>query len=366
MSTPFDGKIYLVNWKARNTPGENIADCARLIRQKMPNVSGIMLKCSNGTAWQGEVDDFGPQAITSAGRVKEWVDTFAEFDLEVHIWGVPRGKRPTGGQPNLPAEAEKLILAGRVEGVKSVGLDIEHGRFYWQGSADEASELMTLIKAGLPEEMHLFAIMDGRRNRPFDRFVDPWIPFMDSLHLMVYPVMFGRHKTIEEHIDSAFKVFEPFGKPLVPMLQSVAEMGGRPSPAEITRQGQVAFDQGAAGISFFRLGNDNWSGDGLPFMGQPEYEAVARIRRPELVFPPDYSWKEVIQATAQVAGERKQDWRSWFAQAGVWNAFSDFLDKTAYSGPALSDWPLEEEMRQELLQRLAKHTGEQDESSGGG
>jgi hypothetical protein len=349
MSTPFDGKILLVNWKARNTPGVSIDDCARLIIEEMPNVAGIMLKCSNGARWQGELNDFGPQAVTGVDRIGDWVETFSGHGLEVHTWGVPRAKRQTGQAPDLAGEAEKFILAGRVEGVKSVSLDVEHGRFYWQGTAGEATELMTLIRQGLPPPLHVAMILDGRRNRPFQRYVDPWLPFVDSLHPMVYPIMFGRHKSIEEHLDSTFNLLEPYGKPLVPMLQSVAEMGGRPTPEEIITQGEASFARGAAGISFFRLGTDTWSGDGLPFMGQPEYDAVAQIQLPETTTLTDHSWYDVIRATDGVAGRNDADWRAWFAGAGVWSAFSQFLKENGYSGPLLEDWPLPDDIREQLL-----------------
>jgi hypothetical protein len=359
MRTPFDGKILLVNWKARNTPGVSIDDCARLITEEMPNVAGIMLKCSNGALWQGELNDFGPQAVTGVDRIGDWVETFAGHGLEVHTWGVPRAKRQIGQAPDLAGEAEKIILAGQVEGVKSVSLDVEHGRFYWLGTASEATELMTLIRQGLPPPMHVAMILDGRPNRPFQQYVDPWLPFVDSLHPMVYPIMFGRHKTIEEHLDLTFNLLEPYGKPLVPMLQSVAEIGGRPTSEEIVTQGEASFAKGAAGISFFRLGSDAWSGDGLPFMGQPEYGAVAQIRLPETTTLADYSWYDVIRATDGIARDSDGDWRAWFAQAGVWSAFSQFLKDNGYNGPPLGDWPLADDTREHLLIWL-------DEQSDGG
>lgn len=356
MSTPFDGKILLVNWKARNTPGMTIDECARLIRAEMPNVAGIMLKCSNGNRWQGELNDFGPQAITGIERIGEWVETFAGYGLEVHSWGVPRAKGEGGQAADLAGEAERFIQAGRVAGVKSVSLDVEHGRFYWQGTAAEATELMTLIRQGLPPPAHLSMILDGRHNRPFEQYVDPWLPFVDSLQPMVYPIMFGRKKSIVQHLDVAFDLLEPYGKPLVPMLQSVAEVGGRPTPEEITHQGEAAFARGAAGITFFRLGTDTWSGDGLSFMGPPEYQAVAQIQLPESTSLADYSWYDVIRGTEGIARQKEADWRAWLAQAAVWPAFSQFLKENRYGGPPLVDWPLPDESRGKIMAWLEEHS----------
>lgn len=364
MATPYDGKILVVNWKARTTPGETPAECAQLIRAKMPNVAGIMLKTSNGTRWQGELNDYGAQAITGPDSIAAWVEAFEAEGLEVHVWGVPRAQRRPGGEPDLQGEAEKFIQAAQVPGVKSLLLDVEHGRYYWLGAPAEARSLMALIRQGLPAETHIALVLDGRRNRPFDVYVDPWIPQANSLHPMIYPIMFGRHKSIDEHIDAAFDLLEPYGLPIVPMLQSVAEMGGRPTPKEIVQQGDAAFERGAAGISFFRLGIDEWGEDGKPYMGELESLAVAQIKPPVAASLANYSWHEVIQASAAVAGQNSQDWKQWFAQAGVWQAFNDFLQKAKYNGPDLVDWPLSKASRDQLIAKLGGETQGGETSAG--
>ncbi|MFO7679285.1 MAG: hypothetical protein R6X34_04485 [Chloroflexota bacterium] len=279
MSTPYDGKILLVNWKAQNTPGNTIADLAQIIRQKMPNVSGLILKTSNGVSWQGHLSDEGAQAVTGVQRIQEWVDEFDKHGLEIHVWGVPRAKRAAGAakSTDLPKEADKFISAAMVPGVKSLLLDVEHGEFYWQGNTAEVKELMQQIRAGVGQETHIGLILDPRRNRPFEFWVDPWIPFIDSLHPMVYPILFGRFQTIEKHMADAFQNLGTYNRAIVPMLQAFGEFGDRPAPEEVTQQGNIAWTMGAAGISYYRLSSDNWSHDKKPHMGEPEYQAIAAV-----------------------------------------------------------------------------------------
>ncbi|MCA9951452.1 MAG: cellulase family glycosylhydrolase [Anaerolineales bacterium] len=274
MSTPYDGKILLVNWKGITTPGATAVETAVILRQKMPNVAGIMLKTSNGIKWQGDLPfDNDRKAITGPERIKEWVDAFAAEGLEVHVWGVPRGLKTI----DLPHEADLFAQAALVPGVKSLILDVEHGEFYWQGTtANEAHILMNHIRQRIGEDVHIGLSVDGRRNRPFNIFVTPWINHVNSLHPMVYPVLFGRHKSISQHLDDAFKNMRPFNLPIIPMLQTAADFD-RPTPTEITQQGVEAWRKGAAGISFFRLGSDLYSKDNQPHMGDREYTAVAAI-----------------------------------------------------------------------------------------
>lgn len=71
MSTPYDGKILLVNWKGIITPGATAVETAVILRQKMPNVAGIMLKTSNGIKWQGDLPfDNDLKAITDLNASK--------------------------------------------------------------------------------------------------------------------------------------------------------------------------------------------------------------------------------------------------------------------------------------------------------
>jgi hypothetical protein len=98
MSTPYDGRVYLVSWLGRTSPGTTIADSAKLLRQKAPNVGGIILKVANGKSWQGHLanDQSDPKAVTGTVRIQEYVDAYAQENLDVHVWTVPRAKVSPG------------------------------------------------------------------------------------------------------------------------------------------------------------------------------------------------------------------------------------------------------------------------------
>lgn len=368
MATPYDGKILLVNWRAATTPGTTIADLAALLRTKVPNVAGVMLKTSNGVSWQGHLSGGGgPQAVTGVTRIREWVDVFAQHDLEVHVWGVPRARREAGEHvsDDIAREAEKFVTAANVAGVRSLLLDVEHGSFYWQGSPTEAADLMRRIRQDARDDLHIGLILDGRRNRPFSFWVDPWIPFVDSLHPMVYPILFGTWQSIGAHLDDAFHNLGDYNLPIVPMLQAFGEHLRRPTPAEIVQQGDAAWARGAAGLSFFRLGSDVWGRDGQPHMGEPEYAAIAQIAvrdrpdGPDHSPQPTYTWQDVINAAAIVANRVGASWDQWLGDAGLWAIFDNSLRSRPYSGPPIAHWPLDAALRDEILTLLATHTSEE-------
>jgi uncharacterized protein YvpB len=358
MPTPYDGQILLVNWLGRNTPGATIADTAALLRRKMPNVSGIMLKTSNGLSWQGHLGDDDPKAVTGVLRIGEWVEAFSQVGLEVHVWSVPRAKNrvsPPELSPDLDSEAEKMARAALVPGVRSLLLDVEMGHLYWQGGPAEAQGLMERLRDQLGPDRHIALILDGRRNRDFAWWVDPWIPYVDSLHPMVYPILFNPSVPIENHLNEAFNNLAPYGKPIVPMLQLAVEFTRRPTAEEIVRQGTSSWARGAAGISFFRLGSDPWSGDGQPQTGDPQYAAVAQIpaaSTPDgqiVIPPPQYTWQDIINASVTVAGRHQADWVQWWSDAGLWTGWHDSLRQQPYAGPPISGWPLDPAIRQEII-----------------
>ena len=363
MATPYDGKILLVNWKGRTTPGDTVADTAALIHARMPNVAGVMLKTSNGVFWQAHFSDDDPKAITGVARIQEWVEALQQQGLEVHVWGVPRASLPEGTDdpPDLQAEAAKFISAANVPGVRSLLLDVEHGDLYWQGTPDQVGELMTLVREGIGNDTHIGMILDGRHNRPFHIWVDPWMPFVDSLHPMVYPVLFGGYQAIGDHLDESFENLSPYGRPIVPMLQAFGEHVRRPTPEEITLQGNAAWARGAAGISFFRLGSDIWQTDMLPHMGDPEYAAIAAIPIPDGGGEPiatDYTWQDVINASVTVACRTDGSWEQWLSEAGVMGLLSDSVRELPYSGPPVEGWPLEPGLLQQILELLELDSAE--------
>ncbi len=255
MPTPYDGKIYLVQVKGSFLVRKSLGDVSRLIVDTMPNVDGVFLQTSQGKEWQSKFDN-DAKAVNGPDMIKQWVSAMESRSLETHVWGIPHGL-------DVPTEADKFIQAAKVPGVKSLLLDVEHGDHYYRGNADAARQLMTLIRNALGHNFHIGFILDARRNRPFNVFIDPWLPFMDSLHPMIYPRDFG--KSVADALDTGFSFLAAFGKPVIPMLQSY---NGIP-PADITLQGNEAVKRGAVGLSFFCLGDRH--------MNAPEFAAVAAI-----------------------------------------------------------------------------------------
>ncbi len=258
MPTPYDGKIYLVQVKGSFLPRKSLGDVSRIIVDAMPNVDGVFLQTSQGKEWQSKFDN-DPKAVNGPGAVAQWVAAMESRGLETHVWGIPHGL-------NVQEEANRFIEAAKVPGVKSLLLDVEHGNVYYRGTADAARQLMTLIRNALGPNFHIGFTLDARRNRPFNVFIDPWLPFMDSLHPMIYPKDFG--KSVADALDTGFSFLAPFGKPIIPMLQSYSAI----PPADITLQGNEAFKRGAVGLSFFCLGDRH--------MNAPEFAAVAAITSP--------------------------------------------------------------------------------------
>ena len=251
MATPFDGKIYLVEVKGQFLARKSLGDVSRLITETMPNADGVFLQVCQGKEWQGKFDNDAKE-INGPNDIAQWVSALGSRGLETHVWGIPQGLDPV-------AESQTFIQAAKVNGVRSLGLDVEHGQAYFRGSADSGRQFMQLLRDALGWDFHIALILDPRRNRPFNLYVDPFLPFVQSLHPMVYPKEFNQ--PVPTVLDAAFSVLSPYGKPIVPMLQSYNQT----PPADITQQGNYAFQKGAAGISYFCLGDRH--------MGQAECAA---------------------------------------------------------------------------------------------
>ncbi len=67
MSTPYDGKIYLVQVKGSFLPRKSLGDVSRIIVDTMPNVDGVFLQTSQGKEWQSKFDN-DPKAVESAAK----------------------------------------------------------------------------------------------------------------------------------------------------------------------------------------------------------------------------------------------------------------------------------------------------------
>ena len=265
MTTPFDGRILWWHWQGSVVEEETIADLAETVKTGTPNATGIALKTSNGKDWQGDSGDTkAAMAITGPDKIAAWVDELAAHGLETHLWCVAHGH-------DVEAEAEKIVTACLVPGVKAMILDVEAGERYFGSHPPEvARALIKQIHAELPSDFHLGLCLFAREDEPGRIHIDEWLPYVQSLHPMVYHWDFSDGKgEPEPYIDEASANLTVYGLPLVPILGTYRDTSTNTDiPAEhLYRGAMYALGQGAVGISFFRLGA----------AGPGAFEAIRRI-----------------------------------------------------------------------------------------
>ncbi len=295
MTTPFDKQILWVHWKGSQLSHDRIAEFAQHIKQKTPNVTGLMLKTSDGHKWQGSNDSQTEFTINGPSDITRWVDVFGQHGLDIHLWCVLRAD-------DIETEAEIIAQACNVPGVKSMALDVEGGAEYFGGkTAQHAREMITHIRDSIPADFHLALNMDARGSHPEKIHINEWIPYVQSIHPMVYHWHFSDGKTTkpELYIDIAFGRLAQYALPVVPMLQTYSQ----PSPVpddQVTTIGTYALVKGAPGISFFRIGRGG--------LKESHYAAIAKIDPNNL--PPN-TWaradgKRVFQVTASTLNARNR------------------------------------------------------------
>lgn len=251
MTTPFDRRLLWVHWKGEAVHEATIAELALAIRQQTQEVAGIVVKVADGEAWQGEFDSKEAMAVDGPLALSRWVNELAQHDLETHLWSVIRGD-------DIPREAELLVQACSVPGVRSLLLDVEAGPEYFGGkTAQDARDLITRLRAGVDSAFHLGLNFDTRGSHPANIHIDEWLPHVQSLHPMVYHWHFsGGSEGPEGRLDSAFGRLAHYALPVVPMLQTYPEPS--PVPTEhLTRAGNYAFSKGAFGATLFRYGKES-------------------------------------------------------------------------------------------------------------
>ncbi len=355
MPTPFDNKILLVAWKTHQFPGVTIADAAKFIREKTPNVAGISIKVLHGQTWMGNtIGEVGtPNAITGPDSLRRWVDIFAQHGLEVHIWGVPIGR-------NISRETDEYAKAGNIPGIRSVSIDVENGADFWvwKTKAGPGIEFAQQLRQKLPGQ-HLSIIYDYRQTNDFPIFFDPFVPSMDSIQPMVYPHEMTfldlpqpgnapwnetRMKAnIDERLLVAQQTFASRGKPIIPMLQThTASNNVKPRPGEVFHQGKKAFEMGFPGITFYRIGEDGVMGG---HMNSADYAAIARLTGTTVgEFDPGnvqpFSLQDVINAFAIVASDNDQSYGEWLDKTGLTPHILSGVQRDApYTGPTLETLP---------------------------
>ncbi len=255
MATPYDGKIGLIYWTGQSVRENSIEQLARTIHDHMPNVRAVFVKVADGPDWQGKYDSKPAMAINSFGDITKWVNILNQFGLECHAWTVLKGI-------NVNGEANRVRETCNTPGVVSVLLDVESGPGYFSGGAAAARDLIQKIRAGIPQSYHLGLNLDARGAHPKHINMQEWLPYVQSLHPMVYHRDFGVDAATA--LTNAFRAMGGFGLPVVPMLQAY----GGVDPNDITTAAKMAMDAfGAPGVTIFRLGT----------MGPDEFAAVRAI-----------------------------------------------------------------------------------------
>src|SRR5690606_24786913 len=119
MSTPYDGKVALWQWKSSSVLEKTIEEFVRTIKQWAPHVRQVWVKTSDGSDWMGKYDDArSPLAINGPDSIARWVQVLEANGLEFHAWCVPKGK-------DVNAEADLITQTCNIPGVRSMILDVE-------------------------------------------------------------------------------------------------------------------------------------------------------------------------------------------------------------------------------------------------
>ncbi len=257
MTTPYDGKIGVWQWKGDSLVEETIQAVATTLKTWAPNVKQILVKTSDGSRWQGTYDTDRDLAIDGTDSIKRWVQALEANGLEFHAWCVPKGR-------DLVAETDLIIAACQQAGVRSMILDIEPYAGFWEGGKDQIRPYMTRIRQGVPSGFHIGISVDPRPQHYSSIYPDQWFPFIDSVHLMIYWETF--QKDPEESVDEAFRTWRNFGRPLFPILQGNA----KPAGMDLARVRSLE-KQKATGVSWWRLGVINsaqWASINVPVSGK--------------------------------------------------------------------------------------------------
>lgn len=250
MRTPFDRRILWVHWQGEVVSESSIRDLAENIRQATPNVSGVLLKSNNGEHWQGTLDTKRALAVDGTESIRHWVEVLAERDLQTHLWCVVRGD-------DIAREAQTILQACAVPGVRSMLLNVESGARYFGGKqAADARNLITRVRAGLHPDFHLGLIFFMRDGYEEAIHFQEWLPYVQSLHPMAYTWEFsGGRAGPETYLDEIMGRLARYGLPVIPMLQTYPQ----PSPVPedyLVMAANYAFDKGAVGVTLFRYGGD--------------------------------------------------------------------------------------------------------------
>lgn len=259
--TPFDGKVAFWHWRGAAVAENTIEDLVRTIKQWSPYVTQVWVKTSDGDDWMSTFDTKPAMAISGPASIARWVQVLEANGMEFHAWCVPKGL-------NIEAEADLIIQACQVPGVRSMILDIEPYAGFWQGGSTAIRPFMTRIRRGVGGKFHIGMSMDPRRHHYNSIFPNEWKPFINSVHPQTYWASFQR--PVQEVIDEVYQVWGNYGLPIFLALQ------GNAPATEIQQARSYAIQQyKASGLSWWRFG----------VVGSTQFAAINQPMKPGPVTP---------------------------------------------------------------------------------
>ncbi len=235
-NTPFANSIVLAHHAADSLPDPGAEAFVARLQAAAPNVSALLLWCSEGTTWSGGT---GALAVRNATDLSRIAEALATARLRLHAWHGLQGANPT-------AEISQIVQAALANGVRSVVLDLDPQRLALRDPRSIRAFMIDLRRA-LPAETRIGISFDGRPAAFSAVNLMEWLPFVDSWLPKVWYADWGDRPAAL--IGQTLSALRPYRKPIVVLTQFGAD-------GDMREAGRAALEpqQAAAGIGFWRLG----------------------------------------------------------------------------------------------------------------
>jgi murein DD-endopeptidase MepM/ murein hydrolase activator NlpD len=205
--TPYDNKIALWHHWGRRVSNLSIDDFAQDLQRQAPAVTAVYIKTHHGAKWQSEWGDSSPWlAISGTASIDRWVQTLAKYNIDFHAWCVPEGV-------DIPGEAARMIEVCNRPGVIATGWNLYD---FYQGPRNQCDP--DGAQSGCSAAFHIGMSVDPRPQHYNEIFPLEWFPFVGSIHPQCYWETFI--ETPSQTIDSAFKTWANYKRPIFPVLQA--------------------------------------------------------------------------------------------------------------------------------------------------